>query len=99
MRVEEKDVPRIEHPNDAIVRVGLAAICGSDLHLYRVARGTRCRAGACPGRRLRPLGQGFSVAGGLLGRAVVASAAWRFGPTRPCSARHVSKATAVRGRE
>ena len=32
--VEEKDVPRIEHPNDAIVRVTTAAICGSDLHLY-----------------------------------------------------------------
>jgi threonine dehydrogenase-like Zn-dependent dehydrogenase len=34
IRVEEKDRPRIEHPNDAIVRVTLAAICGSDLHLY-----------------------------------------------------------------
>ena len=34
VRVEEKDVPAIEHPNDAIVRVQLAAICGSDLHLY-----------------------------------------------------------------
>ena len=29
VRVEEKDVPPIEHPNDAIVRVTLAAICGS----------------------------------------------------------------------
>ncbi|HEY4615700.1 MAG TPA: zinc-dependent alcohol dehydrogenase [Citricoccus sp.] len=34
VRVEDKDMPRIEHPNDAIVRVDLAAICGSDLHLY-----------------------------------------------------------------
>jgi S-(hydroxymethyl)glutathione dehydrogenase / alcohol dehydrogenase len=34
VRVEEKDVPVIEHPNDAIVRVTRAAICGSDLHLY-----------------------------------------------------------------
>jgi hypothetical protein len=32
--VEEKDVPAVEHPNDAIVRVTPAAICGSDLHLY-----------------------------------------------------------------
>jgi alcohol dehydrogenase len=32
--VEEKPEPRIEHPNDAIVRVTLASICGSDLHLY-----------------------------------------------------------------
>ena len=34
IRIEEKDIPRIEHPNDAIVRVTCAAICGSDLHLY-----------------------------------------------------------------
>src|SRR5690242_12721044 len=34
IRVEEKDLPAIEHPNDAIVRVTTAAICGSDLHLY-----------------------------------------------------------------
>src|SRR6201747_309921 len=34
VRVREKEIPKIEHPNDAIVRVTLAAICGSDLHLY-----------------------------------------------------------------
>jgi S-(hydroxymethyl)glutathione dehydrogenase/alcohol dehydrogenase len=34
VRMEEKDRPAIEHPNDAIVRVTMAAICGSDLHLY-----------------------------------------------------------------
>jgi hypothetical protein len=34
IRVEEKDIPPIEHPNDAILRVTLTAICGSDLHLY-----------------------------------------------------------------
>ena len=34
VRVEEKPIPSIEHPNDAIVRVTCAAICGSDLHLY-----------------------------------------------------------------
>ncbi|MCU1418465.1 MAG: glutathione-dependent formaldehyde dehydrogenase, partial [Schumannella sp.] len=34
VRVEEKDIPQLEHPNDAIVRVTKAAICGSDLHLY-----------------------------------------------------------------
>ncbi|MFL6107776.1 MAG: zinc-dependent alcohol dehydrogenase [Marmoricola sp.] len=34
IRVEEKPRPRIEHPNDAVVRVTKAAICGSDLHLY-----------------------------------------------------------------
>jgi threonine dehydrogenase-like Zn-dependent dehydrogenase len=34
VRVENKPTPEIEHPNDAIVRVTLGAICGSDLHLY-----------------------------------------------------------------
>ena len=33
IKVEEKERPAIEHPNDVVVRVGLAAICGSDLHL------------------------------------------------------------------
>ncbi len=34
VRLEEKPVPRIEHPRDAIVRVTRTCICGSDLHLY-----------------------------------------------------------------
>ena len=34
--VQEVPDPKIEQPNDAIVRVTSTAICGSDLHLYRV---------------------------------------------------------------
>ncbi|HYD17261.1 MAG TPA: zinc-dependent alcohol dehydrogenase [Patescibacteria group bacterium] len=34
VRPEEKPMPRIEHPQDAIVRVTRSCICGSDLHLY-----------------------------------------------------------------
>ncbi len=34
IRVEEKPDPTIQHPNDAIVRVTRAAVCGSDLHLF-----------------------------------------------------------------
>ena len=34
VRVENKPIPAIEHPNDAIIKVSLAAIRGSDLHLY-----------------------------------------------------------------
>ena len=34
VRAEQKAEPQIEHPNDAIVRVTRACICGSDLHLY-----------------------------------------------------------------
>src|SRR5512140_1667934 len=34
VRVREKPAPRIEHPDDVILAVRRAAICGSDLHLY-----------------------------------------------------------------
>jgi threonine dehydrogenase-like Zn-dependent dehydrogenase len=34
MKVAEKPDPRIEHPDDVILRVTRSAICGSDLHLY-----------------------------------------------------------------
>ncbi|KAJ5116600.1 hypothetical protein N7456_000948 [Penicillium angulare] len=34
VRVEEVDMPKIEHPDDIIVKVTTAAICGSDLHMY-----------------------------------------------------------------
>ncbi|HZO93498.1 MAG TPA: zinc-dependent alcohol dehydrogenase [Candidatus Baltobacteraceae bacterium] len=34
MRVEDKPDPTIVDPRDAIVRVTLTAICGSDLHMY-----------------------------------------------------------------
>ena len=34
VRAEHVPEPRIEHPNDAIVRVTRTCICGSDLHLY-----------------------------------------------------------------
>jgi threonine dehydrogenase-like Zn-dependent dehydrogenase len=34
VRADQKADPKVEHPNDAIVRVTRSAICGSDLHLY-----------------------------------------------------------------
>lgn len=34
IRLDEKPIPAIEHPQDAIVRVVRACVCGSDLHLY-----------------------------------------------------------------
>ncbi len=36
VRVEEVDDPRIQEPTDAIVRITSSAICGSDLHLYKI---------------------------------------------------------------
>lgn len=34
VRVDERPMPTIQHPEDAIVRVTRSCICGSDLHLY-----------------------------------------------------------------
>ncbi len=34
MAVEEVPDPKIENPNDAIIKITSAAICGSDLHMY-----------------------------------------------------------------
>ena len=34
MRVEEVADPKIENPQDIILRVTSTAICGSDLHIY-----------------------------------------------------------------
>lgn len=36
VRVEDVPEPRIERPEDAVIRVTSTAICGSDLHLYEV---------------------------------------------------------------
>jgi threonine dehydrogenase-like Zn-dependent dehydrogenase len=36
VRITEVPDPRIEEPTDAVVRVTSTAICGSDLHLYKV---------------------------------------------------------------
>jgi threonine dehydrogenase-like Zn-dependent dehydrogenase len=34
IRAEDKEIPAMEHPNDAVVRVAKGAICGPDLHHY-----------------------------------------------------------------
>lgn len=34
VRTQQKAMPEIQHPSDAIVRVTRSCICGSDLHLY-----------------------------------------------------------------
>ena len=43
VKVEEVPRPKLEHPDDVIVKVTTAAICGSDLHMYEG------RTGAQPG--------------------------------------------------
>lgn len=39
IRVESIPIPSIEHPDDAIIKVKLAGLCGSDLHVYRGTEG------------------------------------------------------------
>jgi S-(hydroxymethyl)glutathione dehydrogenase / alcohol dehydrogenase len=34
VRVDDKPMPEIKHPRDAVVKVTRSCICGSDLHLY-----------------------------------------------------------------
>jgi threonine dehydrogenase-like Zn-dependent dehydrogenase len=35
VRFEERDVPKIINPTDAIIRISAACVCGSDLWPYR----------------------------------------------------------------
>lgn len=35
IRVEKRPIPSIQEPRDAIVKVQVAGICGSELHPYR----------------------------------------------------------------
>jgi threonine dehydrogenase-like Zn-dependent dehydrogenase len=43
--VKDIDRPRIEHPDDAIIKVTTSCICGSDLHV----RSFQLRRGRCIG--------------------------------------------------
>ncbi|PVH76980.1 glutathione-independent formaldehyde dehydrogenase-like protein [Cadophora sp. DSE1049] len=45
--VEERPLPKLEHPDDALVKVTTAAICGSDLHMYQGR--TAAKGGLCFG--------------------------------------------------
>ncbi|KAG6907856.1 hypothetical protein DXG01_007120 [Tephrocybe rancida] len=78
IRVESLPIPEIQHPDDVIVKVKLAALCGSDLHIYRGHGGVekvlgytaRCPEGALFGSPLLEGGQAQYVrvpkAGGTL---------------------------------
>jgi D-arabinose 1-dehydrogenase-like Zn-dependent alcohol dehydrogenase len=57
-------MPPIEHPNDAIVRVTMAAICGSDLHLYHGMM-PDTRVGMTFGHEFRPTSPVGNVVGGV----------------------------------
>lgn len=45
--IEERPLPKLEHPDDCLVEVTTAAICGSDLHMYQGR--TAAKGGLCFG--------------------------------------------------
>jgi len=45
--IEERPFPKLEHPDDCLVKVTTAAICGSDLHMYQGR--TAAKGGLCFG--------------------------------------------------
>ncbi|PPQ77465.1 hypothetical protein CVT25_011335 [Psilocybe cyanescens] len=47
IRVETVPIPQILSPDDAIVKVKLAALCGSDLHIYRGVGGIEEKVHTC----------------------------------------------------
>ncbi|MGI6617962.1 MAG: alcohol dehydrogenase catalytic domain-containing protein [Saccharofermentanales bacterium] len=47
--VEEVNKPHITHPNDVIIKVGAASICGSDLHILSVPPGQHADDGVVLG--------------------------------------------------
>ncbi|KAI1846951.1 hypothetical protein JX266_006826 [Neoarthrinium moseri] len=63
VKVEEVEKPRIEHPDDVIVKITTAAICGSDLHMYEGR--TAAEAGITFGHEnmgiVEELGQGVTL--------------------------------------
>jgi threonine dehydrogenase-like Zn-dependent dehydrogenase len=48
--VEDRPVPKLSHPDEALVKVTTAAICGSDLHMYQGR--TAAEGGLCFGKFL-----------------------------------------------
>lgn len=49
VKVEEPSLPTIKHPDDVLVKVTTAAICGSDLHMYQGR--TAAQGGLCFGTK------------------------------------------------
>lgn len=71
--VEDRDIPAIQDPRDAIVQVTAAGLCGSDLHWYRGHQ--KIPAGFIPGHEFTGVVReiGSQVSGIQVGDAVVVS--------------------------
>ncbi|KAH8834991.1 alcohol dehydrogenase [Flagelloscypha sp. PMI_526] len=63
LHFEEVLLPRILHPDDAIVKIELSGLCGDDLHVYRGTEGTDFAVHTCGHEfvgEVVELGTGFS---------------------------------------
>ncbi len=92
MRYEEFADPQIGAPTDAIVRMELAGICGSDLHIYH-GPGFSPETGFCVGHEA--VGEVVEVGGAIrrlkVGDRVMISAAVGCGQCRQCLAGHIAR--------
>ena len=66
VRIDQKPIPEILHPQDAIVRITRSCICGSDLHLYNGSVSDTRVGTASSFRSISPVENAFSVSRSLM---------------------------------
>ncbi|KAH7118341.1 chaperonin 10-like protein [Dactylonectria macrodidyma] len=89
--VEQRNVPIIQDPRDAIVKVSVAALCGSDLHWYRGHQ--KIPTGFIPGHEFAGVVHelGAQVTGLEVDDAVVATFTTQCGDCFYCKKRQTSR--------
>ncbi|KAM6510333.1 hypothetical protein FALCPG4_017950 [Fusarium falciforme] len=91
IQVEDRAIPTIQDPRDAIIKVTVAALCGSDLHWYRGHQ--KIPVGFIPGHEfagvLHELGN--QVTGFNVGDSVVATFTTQCGECFYCKRRQTSR--------
>ncbi|KAL6365983.1 hypothetical protein LRP88_00566 [Fusarium phalaenopsidis] len=91
VQVEDRAIPIIQDPRDAIVKVTVAALCGSDLHWYRGHQ--KISVGFIPGHEFAGVIHelGSQVTGLTVGDSVVATFTTQCGECFYCKRRQTSR--------
>ncbi|KAK7219140.1 hypothetical protein V2G26_007143 [Clonostachys chloroleuca] len=91
VQVEDRKVPTIRDPRDAIIKVTVAALCGSDLHWYRGHQETP--TGFIPGHEFAGVIHelGSQVTGFNIGDSVVATFTTQCGECFYCKRKQTSR--------